>query len=45
VFGMPFQAIKRGGAEIVLPSWKIAEKLIGLLKPRTAAARILRGGV
>jgi len=27
VFGMPCQAIKRGGAEFVLPSWKIADKL------------------
>jgi two-component system chemotaxis response regulator CheB len=32
VFGMPFQAIKRGGAEFVLPSWKIAEKLIRVVE-------------
>ncbi|NUU96910.1 chemotaxis response regulator protein-glutamate methylesterase [Marinitoga sp. 1138] len=28
VFGMPAEAIKRGGASIVLPSYKIAEELI-----------------
>lgn len=27
VFGMPKEAIERGGAKIVLPSWKIAEEL------------------
>lgn len=31
VYGMPCQAIKRGGAEFVLPSWKVAEKLTGIL--------------
>jgi two-component system chemotaxis response regulator CheB len=35
VFGMPFQAIKRGGAEFVLPSWKIAEKLIRVVESRS----------
>jgi len=35
VFGMPFQAIKRGGAEFVLPSWKIAEKLIRVVQSKT----------
>ena len=35
VFGMPCQAIKRGGAEFVLPSWQIAEKLMSLLAPGT----------
>jgi len=35
VFGMPFQAIKRGGAEIVLPSWKIADKLVRVVNART----------
>ncbi len=34
VFGMPCQAIKRGGAEFVLPSWQIAEKLISVLPAR-----------
>jgi two-component system chemotaxis response regulator CheB len=28
VFGMPAEAIERGGAEIVLPSWDIAEEII-----------------
>jgi two-component system chemotaxis response regulator CheB len=28
VFGMPREAIERGGAEIVLPSYKIAEAII-----------------
>ena len=35
VFGMPSQAIKRGGAEFVLPSWKIAEKLIRVVEAKT----------
>jgi two-component system chemotaxis response regulator CheB len=35
VFGMPYQAIKRGGAEFVLPSWKIAEKLIRVVESKT----------
>jgi two-component system chemotaxis response regulator CheB len=34
VFGMPFQAIKRGGAEIVLPSWEIAARLVRILQTR-----------
>ncbi len=28
VFGMPAEAIKRGGADIVAPSWQIAEEII-----------------
>jgi len=28
VFGMPREAIERGGAKIVAPSWEIAEKII-----------------
>ncbi|MDM8514835.1 chemotaxis-specific protein-glutamate methyltransferase CheB [Desulfobacterales bacterium HSG16] len=28
VFGMPNEAIQRGGAEIVVPSWEIADKII-----------------
>ncbi len=28
VFGMPAEAIKRGGADIVAPSWEIAEEII-----------------
>jgi two-component system chemotaxis response regulator CheB len=35
VFGMPCQAIERGGADIVLPSWKIADKLTSLLSSKT----------
>jgi len=35
VFGMPFQAIKRGGAEFVLPSWEIAARLVRILDART----------
>ena len=31
VFGMPYQAIERGGAELVLPSWEIAEALVAAL--------------
>ncbi len=34
VFGMPYQAIKRGGAESVLPSSQIASKLIRVLEDR-----------
>ena len=37
VFGMPYQAIARGGAEIVLPSWEIANRLVRILGTRTAA--------
>jgi two-component system chemotaxis response regulator CheB len=32
VFGMPREAIKRGGAEFVLPSYKIGEKIVELVK-------------
>ncbi|OQX86633.1 MAG: hypothetical protein B6D55_05630, partial [Candidatus Omnitrophica bacterium 4484_70.2] len=28
VFGMPAEAIKRGGANIISPSWDIAEEII-----------------
>lgn len=28
VFGMPQEAIKRGGASIVVPNWRIAEKIV-----------------
>jgi len=34
VFGMPYQAIQRGGAEIVLPSWQIAERLVRALETK-----------
>lgn len=34
VFGMPKEAIRRGGAEFVLPSYKIADKIVELLKAR-----------
>jgi two-component system, chemotaxis family, protein-glutamate methylesterase/glutaminase len=39
VFGMPCQAIKRGGAEFVLPSWQIADKLVSLLAKSGKPAR------
>ena len=39
VFGMPFQAIRRGGAEIVLPSWEIARRLKRILDARVAGPR------
>ena len=32
VFGMPKEAIARGGAEFVLPSYQIAEKIVELIK-------------
>ncbi len=32
VFGMPREAIERGGAKIVAPSWEIAEKIINAVK-------------
>ncbi|MBW1778405.1 MAG: chemotaxis response regulator protein-glutamate methylesterase [Deltaproteobacteria bacterium] len=32
VFGMPWEAIARGGAEFVLPSYQIGEKIIELVK-------------
>lgn len=32
VFGMPKEAINRGGAEFVLPSYQIAKKIISLIK-------------
>jgi two-component system, chemotaxis family, protein-glutamate methylesterase/glutaminase len=35
VFGMPYQAITRGGAEIVLPSWEIADRLVRILATKT----------
>jgi two-component system chemotaxis response regulator CheB len=42
VFGMPYQAIARGGAEIVLPSWEIAARLIRILASRTAGDAMQR---
>lgn len=35
VFGMPYQAIQRGGADFVLPSWEIADKLVRTLEEKT----------
>jgi two-component system chemotaxis response regulator CheB len=35
VFGMPYQAIARGGAEIVLPSWEMADRLVHILAAKT----------
>lgn len=32
VFGMPHEAIKRGGASIVVPYWRIAEKIVQSVK-------------
>ncbi len=43
VFGMPFQAIKRGGAEIVLPSWEIAGKLERILMAGTVGSPVRAG--
>jgi two-component system chemotaxis response regulator CheB len=40
VFGMPYQAIKRGGAESVLPSWQIAPKLLRVLHTKDARASV-----
>jgi len=42
VFGMPYQAIARGGAEIVLPSWEIAGRLVRILGARTAGDSLQR---
>jgi two-component system chemotaxis response regulator CheB len=36
VYGMPYQAIARGGAEIVLPSWEMAARLVRILGATTA---------
>ena len=44
VFGMPYQAIKRGGAEIVLPSWEIAARLVRILSGGAVAKAAQRGG-
>ena len=38
VFGMPYQAIRRGGAEIVLPSWQIAGRLVRALEAGSAGS-------
>lgn len=35
VFGMPREAIARGGAEFVLPSYKIGEKIVELVQENT----------
>ena len=43
VFGMPYQAIKRGGAEIVLPSWEIAARLVRILSGGAVAKAARRG--
>jgi two-component system chemotaxis response regulator CheB len=43
VFGMPYQAIKRGGAEIVLPSWEIAARLVRILAGGAAGKVAQRG--
>jgi two-component system chemotaxis response regulator CheB len=42
VFGMPYQAIARGGAEIVLPSWDIADQLVRILQRKNMGASIPR---
>jgi two-component system chemotaxis response regulator CheB len=44
VFGMPAQAIQRGGAEFVLPSWEIADKVVRLLKAKRVPALATAGG-
>jgi two-component system chemotaxis response regulator CheB len=39
VFGMPREAIERGGAEVVAPAWRIAAEIIAALgEPRVGAA-------
>lgn len=43
VFGMPYQAIKRGGAEIVLPSWEIGARLVRILSGGAVAKAAQRG--
>lgn len=43
VFGMPYQAIKRGGAEMVLPSWEMAEKLEHILAAGTVGSPMRQG--
>jgi two-component system chemotaxis response regulator CheB len=43
VFGMPYQAIQRGGAEIVLPSWEIAARLVRILAGGAVAKAAQRG--
>ena len=42
VFGMPYQAIKRGGAEIVLPSWEIADRIVRILASKTVGGSMQR---
>ncbi len=42
VFGMPYQAIARGGAEIVLPSWEMAARLVRILASKTAGDALHR---
>lgn len=42
VFGMPYQAITRGGAEIVLPSWEIANRLVRILGAKMAGDSVQR---
>ncbi len=42
VFGMPYQAIARGGAEIVLPSWEIADRIVRILATKTAGGSAQR---
>lgn len=46
VFGMPCQAIARGGAEFVMPSWEIASKLIALVRrPVAVKTAVGVGGI
>ena len=42
VFGMPYQAIKRGGAEIVLPSWELADRIVRILAAKTGGGSMQR---
>ena len=43
VFGMPYQAITRGGAEIALPSWDIAARVVRILSGGAVAKAARRG--
>ena len=45
VFGMPYQAIARGGAEIVLPSWEIAGRIWTSNPVESSTARHLQENI
>ena len=43
IFGMPGELVKRGGADAILPSHQIAEKLEAWLPAASASRRVTRG--